>query len=339
MNVILFFSGIAKRGGIVPEMRILSSVLDEEAIHHTLTSQLTEVIRSQGGRETIVHVFGCLPSARNIGAMGMAWLKAQPIVWTPTFHPRRQFIWKGSGLYRVMALFDRTAPHLARITQAVIAGTEEEAGFFQRMGAPRTVVIPPVVTTTYPRLLGTDRSSARARLGVGGGPVVLLIAAHSRRRKGLDFASRVLTELRSQLPDVTFLVIGGGDPGLLGGQEGAKILGWVSDELLLDAYRSADLLFVPSLYEQFSRATLEGWACELPVVLTDGVALAPTGERFDIARVVSLGDVGKTSATLADALRDPLWRQQAGQRGRALAQERYVQNRLLETVELYRSLV
>jgi len=338
MNVVLFYSGLGKRGGIIPEMLILSSVLDEEAIPHTVTSRLEDVIHSKHDRETIVHVFGCLPSARNLGAMVLAWRRAQPLVWTPTFHPRRQFIWKGSGPYRVMALFDRVAPRIARITHAVIAGTEEEAAFFRKMGAPRTVVIPPVVTTTYPRLLGANRASARARLGVGDEPVVLLIAAHSPRRKGLDFASRVLTELRSWLPNVTFLVIGGGDPGLLGGQPGARILGWVPDELVLDAYRSADLLFVPSLYEQFSRATLEAWACELPVVLTEGVALAPTGKQFDTAKVVSLGDVTTTAATLAEALRDPLWRQQAGQRGRALAGERFVQNRLLDTVELYRSL-
>jgi D-inositol-3-phosphate glycosyltransferase len=338
VNVVLFYSGLAKRGGIIPEMRILSSVLDEEAIHHTVASQLKEVISSPHGRSTIVHVFGCLPSARNIGAMVLACLRAQRLVWTPTFHPRRQLIWKDAGPYQVMALFDRAAPHIARITHAVIAGTEEEAAFFRTMGAPRAVVIPPVVTRTYPRLLGTDRSSARARLGVGDEPVVLLIAAHSPRRKGLDFASRVLAELRSRLPLVTFLVAGGGDPGPLGGQTGARMLGWVPDELVLDAYRSADLLFVPSLYEQFSRATLEAWACELPVVLTEGVALAPTAKQFGTAKVVSFGDVATTAATLAEALCDPLWRQQAGQRGRALVEECFVKNRLLATVELYRSL-
>lgn len=338
MNIILFYVGMDKRGGIIPELRNQSAALDEEGVRNRIASRVKEVARSRYGRNTVVNVYGCLPSPRNIGIMFLARLKGHRLVWTPIFHPLRRQIWRDSGLHRVMTLFDWVAPHLARITHAVVAETEEEEKFFQAMGAPRTVVIPPVVSTTYSRLLGEDRLAARTCLRVGDEPVVLLIAAHSPRRKGLDFASQVLKELQPQVPNVTFLVVGGGDPGPLSGQAGVRTTGWCTDELLLEAYRSADLLFVPSRYEQFSRATLEAWACELPVVVSDGVALASTAKQHEAGKVVSFGDVVTTARTLADTLQDPLWRRQAGERGRALVQRSYLKDRLRETAELYRSL-
>jgi glycosyltransferase involved in cell wall biosynthesis len=338
MNVVLFYFGLGRRGGIAPDLYNQSVVLDEAGVRHTVACRLRDVLRSKRGRSTIVNVYGCLPSARNIAAMVLARFRGQCLVWTPIFHPLRQHIWKKSGPYRLMAVFDRAAPHLARITHAVIAGTREEETFFRAKGAPRTVVIPPVVSETYSRLQAEDRASARALLGVGEEPVVLLIAAHSPRRKGLDFAAQVVADLRSRLPLVTFLIVGGGDTGPLSGRTGVRVTGWCPDEVLLKAYRSADILFVPSRYEQFSRATLEAWACELPVVVTNCVALAPTTEEFGAGKVVRFGDIDGTAAALAEALCDPLWRQQAGQRGRALVEDCFLKKRLQATIELYRSL-
>ena len=338
MNIVLFYVGLGKRGGITPDLNNQAAVLREEGINLQIASRLKEVTHSRRGRSTIVNVFGCLPSARNIGAMVLARARGHRLVWTPVFHPARRTIWSGSGLHRIMGLFDRIAPYLARISHAVIAGTKEEEDFFRMIGAPRTVVIPPVVSDTFPRLLGADRADARARLGAGKGPVVLLVAAHSPRRKGLDFASQVLRALHARLPDVTFLVVGGGDTSALAGQAGVRVTGWCSDELVLAAYRSADLLFVPSRYEQFSRATLEAWACELPVVVTDGVALAPTAEEHAAGRIVKFGDVAAAAAVLAQTLSDRLWCQEAGERGRALVEARFRKDSLKVMIELYRSL-
>ncbi len=320
-------------------MRHLAAGLAGEGIRPMVTRRLRDLLGSARGSGTIVNVYGCLPSARNIGAMLLARARGQRLVWTPVFHPQRIASWKGSGAYRIMEVFDRTAPRLARITHAVSAATVEEAAFFKAMGAPRTEVVPLVVAGTHPKLAGSDRTGARRRLGVGDEPVVLLVAAHSPRRKGMAFAAEVLTELRSELPRATFLVVGGGSLGSLAGQPGVKEAGWCPDDLLLDAYRSADLLFVPSLYEQFSRATIEAWACELPVVITDGVALAPTADKSGAGIVVHFRDVPGTARALADALSDARWRELAGQRGRSLVEERFLPGgHLRATLRIYRSL-
>lgn len=339
MKVILFFAGLGKPGGISPDVWHLATALKEEDVPLTVTSKFRAVLTSKRGKGTIVHVFGCLPSVRNIGVMLIARLRGQLLIWTPTFHPRRQTIWKGSGRYRFMVLFDRIAPLLARITHAVCAATEEEALFFQAMGAPRTEVIPLAVSEMHPRLDGEDREKAREHLGIGNEPVALIVAAHSPRRKGMDFASEVLAVLRLQQPLATFLIVGGGDLGALANQSGVKALGWCTEEDLLAAYRSADILFVPSLYEQFSRATIEAWACELPVVLTEGVALASLAKSSGAGIIVSYSDVSTAASALAKALSDPMWRLSAGQHGRELVQKHFLRSHYLRaTLTLYRSI-
>ncbi len=338
MNVVLFFTGLDKRGGISPDVYHLAAALSEVGIEPKVTSHFTELLRSKSGQGTIVNVYGCLPSAKSIGAMLLARARGQRLVWTPVFHPRRCATWKGSGPYRVMALFDRIAPHLACITHGVSAATEEEAAFFAAMGAPRADVIPLVVDQTHRRLEGSGREDARRSFGVGDGPVVLMIAAHSPRRKGMGFARDVLAELQRRLPQVTFLVAGGGDLGVLAEQPGVAAIGWCSDEVLLDAYRSADILFVPSLYEQFSRATIEAWACELPVVLSDGVALAPIAQASGSGTVVPFRDVSSTVSVLTEVLADQQWRRRAGQHGRELVEERFLRGgHLRATLDLYQS--
>jgi glycosyltransferase involved in cell wall biosynthesis len=340
MRIVLFYAGLGKRGGISPDLWHLADALGEENIPVTVASKFREALISKPGANTVVNVYGCLPSLKNISVMLMARLKGQRLVWTPVFHPRRHSTWKGAGPYRIMALFDKIAPHLARITHGVSAATDEEASYFSDMGAPRSEVIPLVVNEVHHRLEDSHRLDARKRLGVGDEPLILIIAAHSPRRKGMDFASEVLTDLRQELPSVMFLVVGGGDLGALGGQAGVNAVGWCSDDTLLDAYRSADLLFVPSLYEQFSRATIEAWACELPVVLSDGVALAPLAERSGAGKVIAYRDVPTAVKTLVDALCDSGWRLQAGYRGRELVQQRFLRTSHLQaTLQLYRSII
>ena len=147
-------------------------------------------------------------------------------------------------------------------------------GLLERVGCPRVDLNPPVVDATWPALKDPERRVARARLGLGDEPVLLLVAAHSARRKGLAFARETLDELRRRVPSVSLLLVGGGDPGELRGAPGVVETGWCSEEDLHAAFGCADVLFVPSRYEQFSRVIVEGWAHELPAVAADGVGLA-----------------------------------------------------------------
>ncbi|MGO8876026.1 MAG: glycosyltransferase family 4 protein [Acidimicrobiales bacterium] len=340
MNVTLFFSGLDARGGISPDVRLLESGLLGRGVAVTATGSLREVWRRTGAKESILDVYGCLPSPKTLLAMAMAARPSCRLVWTPVFHPRRREVWKGAGAYRLMEVFDRLAPHIARLVDGVSAATEEEAAYFEKMGARRTRVIPLVAGAGGHPLQGEARLAARRRHGLAAEPLILMVAAHSPRRKGMSFAAETMRHLRRRHPAARVLVVGGGDAGPLAHEPGVVAAGWCSDEVLESAYRSADVLFVPSLYEQFSRATIEAWSYELPVVMSDGVALAVTAGAAGAGLVVPYGDARAAAAALDRVISDELLRRSMGVAGRALVDERFVLDKHVEaSLELFNAVV
>lgn len=82
----------------------------------------------------------------------------------------------------------------------------------------------------------------------------------------------------------------------LGVADAVACTGFVSDDELAEAYRSADLLVHPSRYEGFGLQLVEAMRCGLPVLCTDGGAQAEVAG--DAALVVPAGD----TAALADGI-------------------------------------
>lgn len=339
MKVLLAFGGLRRPGGITPDLRNLELGLRGAGVDVSTAASLPETLtRLHRDEVDVVHAFGCLPSATIFGSIAAGRASRRRVVWTPVFHPNRIGYWHDAGRYRFMAAFDRVAVRAASLTDAVVAATPAEATYFRSVGARRCEVNPPVVRAAPGALRGAARSAARRRLGLGEGPVVLLVAAHSARRKGLDVASAAIALLRREHPESTLLLVGGGDPGPLGDQPGIVAAGWLAEPDLEAAYGCADLLLVPSRYEQFSRATLEAWAHELPVVLSDGVALAAVADGV-AGIVVPFGDATATAGAMARLLRDPSLAGELALAGLRLAQERYELHRHTDQmVRLYEEL-
>lgn len=82
------------------------------------------------------------------------------------------------------------------------------------------------------------------------------------------------------------------------------LAGELDDEGLEAAYREADIFVLPSLYEGYGMVIDEALAVGLPIITTDGGALAATGNRPGI-RQYRAGDVAQLQACLADWLGDP----------------------------------
>jgi glycosyltransferase involved in cell wall biosynthesis len=317
-KVVLFYSGLGRRGGVTPDLLLLAKWLEQQNVDVDVASGIRDIRTSTRGRSTVVNVYGCVPSLTMLCVMALARWRQNTLVWTPVYHPHRRRTWSHSVPHLMMRAFDSVAPHLARFTAGVSAATEEEADYFRRMGAPEVAVISLPLEDLGRRLGGAERRHARKSLGLGEGPLVLIVAAHSPRRKGMSFAAETLELLRRSVPDVTFVLAGGGDPGALSNQPGVANLGWCAPEALVSAYASSDVLFVPSLYEQFSRATIEAWANELPVVLTDGVGLGPLTTRSGAGLEVPYGDAAAAAAALGSLLCDPERRLRMGHLGRSL---------------------
>jgi glycosyltransferase involved in cell wall biosynthesis len=264
------------------------------------TASLARMLRKR--RRPLVNVFGCVPSATIFGSLAYARLHGCPLVWTPIFHPSRSRTWDEYGVLRAMRVFDLAAPSAARLVDTVVAETEEEAAFFLSRGASRAEVLPPAVPPPPPAAVPADElRGARLRLGLADGPVVLVVG-RDNSRKALPFALAVHRRLRSLVPDAQLLLAGAGraspEPGVVSTE-------WLEPPELERVYALADVLFVSSLYESFSRAVPEAWRHELPVVVTDRVGLAPLVDRSHAGRVTPYGDVEHAVATLRDVLDAP----------------------------------
>ncbi len=126
-----------------------------------------------------------------------------------------------------------------------------------------------------------DRASARRRLGLPEGPLVLFVG-RIQALKGLDVLVESFRLTHEKLPDARLLVVGGPS-----GPKGSKELDLlaasvesagladsvdlvppVAHSRLADYYRAADVLHVPSRSESFGLVAAEGQSCGLPVVAT-----------------------------------------------------------------------
>lgn len=143
-----------------------------------------------------------------------------------------------------------------------------EVGRHYPVASGRCRVIPNGVDAAAFRPEGreADAAALRARLGLGSGAPVLLLAATNFRLKGLAKAVEAL----ALLPDAHLAVAGGDDPApflALAREAGAAgrlhFLGAVRDMAAL--YRGADALVHPTVYDPFANVCLEALACGTPV--------------------------------------------------------------------------
>ena len=101
-------------------------------------------------------------------------------------------------------------------------------------------------------------------------PIELLFVGKPSRRKGFDLLANVV----NRLGDACRLTCIGEPPGQGLPKPPGRYLGRVSNESLRSAYQQADLLLFPSRLEGFGYAAAEALACGLPVVCSQGGAVA-----------------------------------------------------------------
>jgi glycosyltransferase involved in cell wall biosynthesis len=285
------------------------------------------------GTWDVIHVSSLLPVEMHAAAMRAARDSRRALVWTPMTHPMRERYWATRARTRALRAFDRyEAPRAAKLSDAIAAATEEEAAWFSRLGARIVRVIPPGVEAA--EAVHPERVEAfRRRHGLLAEPVVLTVAARNEWRKGMDFALEGFRRLRLLMPSARLVTVGttfDAEP-----PDGVVATGRLSEEELATAYAAADVVFVPSRYEAFSRVVIEAWQRETPVVVSDGVGLRRVVESLDNP-VVAFGDADGAAERIATLLNDPALAAKLGRRGTEEVTRHYLLPEILDdTVRLY----
>ncbi|WFB36577.1 glycosyltransferase family 1 protein [Kiritimatiellota bacterium B12222] len=111
--------------------------------------------------------------------------------------------------------------------------------------------------------------------------------------------------------------------------------GHVSFPTLVEAYRRASLLVLPSEYEGFGLPVAEAMACGTPVICSDASSLPEVGG--DAARYVSAGDLFGLAAALVEVMNDPVLQGRMAEAGLAQAEKFQASTMAEETLKVYES--
>lgn len=221
---------------------------------------------------------------------------------------------------------DRREIALRRLVDHVVVhGTAAARVVASTPGRP-VHMIPP----DLPPEPGPDREAARAALGIGPGPVALVLGL-LRPYKGIGLVADAWPGVREQRPDARLVVAGSvpdtfADLDRLLALPGVEArLGWLEDRDVLAWAAAADVVLLPYIHGAHSAVLHRAVVAGTPVLASP--ALADETARFDAGRVVPLSAPAWTEAivgALTTALPRP-HRAPAGQQAAA-------------TVELYRAI-
>ncbi|MCC7359656.1 MAG: glycosyltransferase family 4 protein [Anaerolineales bacterium] len=204
----------------------------------------------------LLHMFAALEGGRRAG---------RPVVLHGGLHPDDRWGFDRSMIYQAI-----------RAAAAYIANTQYEADYVLERGADPARVTAIGVGVDVERYAGLTQAEARARLGLGGGPLVGFIGQQGRH-KGLDTLLRAMRQVWAVLPEAQLLIAGARtlfsdfvDRDLAAWPEAqrqrVKLFYNFKEEDKAALFRALDVFAYPSGYESFGIAYLEAWACGLPVI-------------------------------------------------------------------------
>lgn len=181
------------------------------------------------------------------------------------------------------------------------------------------------------------------------GKLVLLSPYNLEPRKNLGALLEALALLRREFSELKLALFGRGlvtsereqtfqrQVQRLQLQEAIVRLGPVSDAMLKQLYRRADVFVFPSLYEGFGLPVLEALACGACVL--GGTTAATAEVAGTAAELVDTSDVSALATQLSDLLRQPQRRAQLRLAGPARARQFPVEKMVRRTWETYLSVL
>lgn len=212
----------------------------------------------------------------------------------------------------------------ARWATAIVCVSEAERRRGEEHGvAARWIVVPNGVDlATFSEGTAEERSSARRRLELGEGPLVVCVGRLCRQ-KGQDVLLDAWPEITSRVPDAQLVLVGDGpDAEALRRRAGSgvRLVGPRSD---VDRWlAAADVVALPSRWEGMSIGMLEAMARGRSIVATD-VPGALEALDDEAGAVVPPEDAPALAEAIAVRLLDPVRATAEGRRARQRAEQSF----------------
>jgi glycosyltransferase involved in cell wall biosynthesis len=177
---------------------------------------------------------------------------------------------------------------------------------------------PGVALDVFTPCAADDRSRTRARLEIEAEAFVAVCVRRLVPRMGLDVLLDAWERIAAELPDGSLLLLVGDGPlrealservavadSRLSGR--VRVLGRLSEEDLVEAYRAADVAIVPSVsLEGFGLVVPEAAACGTPSIVSEVGGLPEVTLPLDSSLVVPPGDVAALGERIVAAARGAL---------------------------------
>ena len=225
----------------------------------------------------------------------------------------------------------RVAPQLASVVTVSSASAADISTDFG--------VAPEAISVMH---LGVDTEMFRPLPAITREPYRLMTTASADAPlKGLSHLLKAMAALRPDYPEIRLTLVGQPKPDgetqrLIDSLELADCIDsckGISHEEMVQRYARATVAVVPSMYEGFGLPAVEAMACGVPLVSTNGGALAEV--VADAALVVSPGDGNALAQQIKRLFDDASLRDEYASRGLERVEQHFCWERCAERMEAY----
>lgn len=156
--------------------------------------------------------------------------------------------------------------------------------------------------------------------------------------KGMRSLQQALTLYQPSRPTCLLIFDDGQDFESFAGKYKVIDLGWVNEDMLVDALCASDVFLMPSLQESFGLMAVEAMACGIPVITFDGTAIPSVIKAPQAGLAIPSGDSVLLAAAVERLLGDSDLREAMGREGRLIAEREYSSQLYIQRhLDLYRT--
>lgn len=184
-----------------------------------------------------------------------------------------------------------------------------------------------------------------------GGPRILFMS-RLEQRKGIETMGEAFPQIRAQYPDATLTIVGRDMPNMQGFRSGREYLqsvfartgcsdgvtfvNHVSLQELPEILHAHDIVWIPSMYDNYPLVCLEAMACGKPVVVSDAGGLPEMVQHEKTGLIFPTGDPDALAQQTLRLCTSPELRAQLGKNARAYCEASCSEESIYrENIKLY----